>query len=181
MRLNIIALVVFISIAPAALAQSSPGQNTGPKLLGPSDPESREISAAAVELLTAIGEGNDARARELFAGNPAQVELLDAELKDGATAQVTVTATVRNSGDRPGRDVIQAYVRAPGEIDHRLAGFGAIELAGGETGTVTFTLDRYAFRRWHQSGGQWSVPPGEHQVLIGRSSVDLPVTLATAR
>ena len=77
--------------------------------------------------------------------------------------------------------MIQAYVRAPGEIDCRLAGYGAIELAGGETGTVTFTLDAQAFRRWHEPAGRWSVPQGSHQVLIGRSSVDLPVTVAVQR
>ncbi len=109
-------------------------------------------------------------------------ELLDAELTDGAsTAQVTVTARVRNTGGRAGRDVIQAYVQAPGESDCRLAGFGAIELDGGEAGTVTFALDRQAFRRWRQPAEQWCVPRGEHRVLIGRSSVDLPVTLAVQR
>jgi beta-glucosidase len=94
---------------------------------------------------------------------------------------VTVTATVRNSGDRVGRDVIQAYVQAPGERDCRLAGYGAIELSGGETGPVTFTLDAQAFRRWDEAGARWSVPQGNHQVLIGRSSVDLPVTIAVQR
>ena len=107
-------------------------------------------------------------------------ELLDAELTDGATT-AQVSATVRNTGDRAGRDVIQAYVQAPGESDCRLAGFGAIELEGGEAGTVAFTLDRQAFRRWQQPAGQWSVPKGQHRVLIGRSSVDLPVTLAVQR
>ncbi len=126
----------------------------------------------------------DAPARYAFGYGLAYTsfELVDAQLTDGpTTGVVTATATVRNTGDRTGRDVIQAYVQAPGEIDYRLAGFGAIELAGGETGTVTFTLDRQAFRRWHQGAGQWSVPQGEHQVLIGRSSVDLPVTLAIQR
>jgi beta-glucosidase len=108
-------------------------------------------------------------------------ELVDAELANEPDGSVTVTATVRNTGDRTGRDVIQAYVQAPGESDRRLAGFGAIEISGGEVGTVTFTLDRQAFRRWNQPAGQWSVPPGEHQVLVGRSSVDLPVTLAVQR
>jgi beta-glucosidase len=77
--------------------------------------------------------------------------------------------------------VIQSYVRAPGEIDCRLAGYGAIELSGGEIGSLTFTLDAQAFRRWDEVGGRWSVPQGSHQVLIGRSSVDLPVTIAVQR
>jgi len=109
-------------------------------------------------------------------------ELVDARLSDDAAAdRVTVVATVRNTGDRRGREVIQAYVRAPDEIDCRLAGFGAIELSGGETGTVTFTLDAQAFRRWDEPAGRWTVPHGNHQLLVGRSSVDLPVTLQVQR
>jgi beta-glucosidase len=109
-------------------------------------------------------------------------ELVGAELATGSTTDaMTVSATVRNTGDRPGRDVIQAYVQAPGEIDCRLAGYGAIELAGGETRTTTFTLDAQAFRRWDEAGGNWSIPSGSHQVLIGRSSVDLPVIIPVLR
>jgi beta-glucosidase len=109
-------------------------------------------------------------------------ELVDARVASGAgTDQVTVTATVRNTGDRAGRDVIQAYVQAPSEIDCRLAGYGAIELSGGESGMVTFTLDAQAFRRWDEPTGRWSAPRGTHQVLIGRSSVDVPVTVGIER
>jgi beta-glucosidase len=88
---------------------------------------------------------------------------------------------VRNTGDRAGRDVIQAYVQAPSEMDCRLAGYGSIELAGGESGTTTFTLDSQAFRRWDEGAGNWAVASGSHQVLIGRSSVDLPVTIQVQR
>jgi beta-glucosidase len=109
-------------------------------------------------------------------------ELIDVQVTEtGAGDPVTVTATVRNTGDRAGRDIIQAYVQAPGEIDCRLAGYGAIELANGETGTITFTLDAQAFRRWDEAAGNWTIPSGSHQVLIGRSSVDLPVTIPVLR
>jgi beta-glucosidase len=109
-------------------------------------------------------------------------EVNEAQVSDaGPGAPVTVTVAVRNTGDRAGRDVIQAYVRAPGEIDCRLAGYGAIELAGGEAGTTTFTLDTQAFRRWDASAGNWTIPSGGHQVLIGRSSVDLPIAIEVQR
>jgi beta-glucosidase len=86
-------------------------------------------------------------------------ELVDARVASGAgTDQVTVTATVRNTGDRAGR-----------------------ELSGGESGMVTFTLDAQAFRRWDEPTGRWSAPRGTHQVLIGRSSVDVPVTVGIER
>ena len=109
-------------------------------------------------------------------------ELVDARLTDEPERDlVTVVATVRNTGDRAGRDVIQAYVRAPGEIDCRLAGYGAIELACGETGTVDIHPRRACIPALAQPAGRWSVPQGSHQVLIGRSSVDLPVTAAVQR
>ena len=105
-------------------------------------------------------------------------ELVDARVSDAgaATDLVTVTATVRNTGDRAGRDVIQAYVQAPGEIDCRLAGYGAIELAGGESGTVTFTLDAQAFRRWDEAAGQLvrsaGQPPGADRPVQRRPARD---------
>ena len=109
-------------------------------------------------------------------------ELVDAQVSDaGAGDAVAVTATVRNTGDRAGRDVIQAYVRAPGEIDCRLAGFAAVELPGGDTDVVEFQLDAQAFRRWDEAAGQWRIPQGAHQVMIGRSSVDLLVTTQVQR
>ena len=107
-------------------------------------------------------------------------ELVDAQATDGVH-QVSVTATVRNTGDRAGRDVVQAYVRAPGESDCRLAGFGVVELAGGEAGSVEFVLDPQAFRRWDEAVGQWRIPPGDHVVLVGRSSADLPVSIPVQR
>ena len=109
-------------------------------------------------------------------------EMTDARLAPGSGAdQVAVSAIVRNTGSRAGREVIQAYVQAPGEMDYRLAGFGSIELAAGGSGTVTFTLEPQAFRRWDGTVGQWNTPSGSHRVLVGRSSVDLPVSLSVQR
>lgn len=99
-------------------------------------------------------------------------------------AQVTgevVTAEVRNTGERHGRDVIQVYTRAPGEPDHRLAGFAAVELDAGETRTVTVDLDQHAFRRWSTELNRWVVPAGVHDLLVGRSCIDLPVELKIRR
>jgi beta-glucosidase len=88
---------------------------------------------------------------------------------------------VTNTGDRAGREVVQAYVRAPGEPDARLAGFAGVHVEPGETAQVTVVLDDRAFSRWDAGSRSWRVVPGTHEVLVGRSSVDLPYVLPAAR
>lgn len=90
----------------------------------------------------------------------------------------SVGVTVTNTGPRAGREVVQVYVRAPGERDARLAGFGGVRLDPGEKAEVTVTLDERAFARWDADGSVWLLPPGTHQVLVGRSSVELPHVLS---
>ena len=89
-----------------------------------------------------------------------------------------MTAPVTNTGRRPGREVVQVYVRAPGEVDARLAGFAGVRLAPGESADVPVVLDERAFARWDTAASAWHVPAGTHEVLVGRSSVDLPTVLS---
>ena len=84
--------------------------------------------------------------------------------------------SVRNCGDRPGREVVQVYGRAPGEDHSRLIGFGAAELAPGEQGDIEVELPARAFSRWDESSNSWSVPTGEHVIRIGRSAEDVLAT-----
>ncbi|HEY7074280.1 MAG TPA: glycoside hydrolase family 3 C-terminal domain-containing protein [Solirubrobacteraceae bacterium] len=78
--------------------------------------------------------------------------------------------TVRNAGARPGKEVVQLYVEPPGGPPRALRAFAAVTLAPGEARTVALGLDERAFSRWD---GGWRVVPGEHAVLVGRSSRDL--------
>ena len=39
-------------------------------------------------------------------------------------------------------------------------------------------LDERAFDRWDTAASAWHVPAGTHEVLVGRSSVDLPTVLS---
>jgi beta-glucosidase len=103
------------------------------------------------------------------------------ELTEAHLSGEAISATVRNTGDRSGRDVIQVYVKAPGEVDHRLAGYGTATVRPGESRTITIELDRHAYRRWSVQEGQWHVPRGTHQLRVGRSSVDLPIHLEVQR
>ena len=91
--------------------------------------------------------------------------------------QVEVTVSVTNTGGRPGREVVQVYVRGPGEADARLAGFAAVTAGAGETAEVTVPVGEREFARWDTGAADWSVTPGRHQVLVGRSAAGLTHTL----
>ncbi len=96
------------------------------------------------------------------------------------TDALTVTATVTNTGKRPGKAVAQLYVgRAePGDVIRplrELKGFEKVALAPGESKRVTFTLDRRAFATWNCDIHDWHVESGEYAIEVGASSRDLPL------
>ena len=89
---------------------------------------------------------------------------------------VEVAATVTNTGDRDGKEVVQLYLSDPVASVvrplKRLVGFTKIALAAGESARVTFSLhaDRSAFL---DEGGRRVVEPGELVVRMGASSEDM--------
>jgi beta-glucosidase len=80
--------------------------------------------------------------------------------------------TVRNTGDRPGKQVVQLYLARPGSSIERpvrwLAGFAAVRAEPGETVTVDVPLPRRAFEHWTDQG--WAIEPGPFDVLAGFSA-----------
>lgn len=95
-----------------------------------------------------------------------------------AVDDATVAVTVENTGERAGREVVQAYVAAPEAPDdlerppRELGGFAARSLNPGESERVTLSLDERAFGRYDDEAG-WTVDAGEHVVSVGRSAADL--------
>ncbi|MFI6731613.1 glycoside hydrolase family 3 protein [Nonomuraea sp. NPDC050451] len=81
-----------------------------------------------------------------------------------AAEGTSVTVAVTNTGDRPGREVVQVYV------DRALAGFDVVEAAPGETVLTTVFLPERAFQVW-QDGG-WRTVEGVHTVEAGRHAAD---------
>ncbi|WP_449386392.1 glycoside hydrolase family 3 C-terminal domain-containing protein [Cellulomonas soli] len=100
------------------------------------------------------------------------------------TEQVSVTVT--NTGQRTGAEVVQVYVHreTPGvhRPDRELKGFARVELAPGESTTVTVPLGERAFRHFDVGTGAWQVEQGRYTVLVGshvddvRASVSVDVT-----
>jgi len=100
-------------------------------------------------------------------------------VRSGPGGRVTVTAAITNTGSRAGADVAQVYVGDPaatGEPAEQLKGFQRVTLAPGQTRLVSFTLDRRAFAWWDEKAGGWTVTPGRYRLMVGDSSVSLPLT-----
>ena len=100
----------------------------------------------------------------------------------GPDGAITASATVTNTGDRAGEEVVQLYVRdLVGSVTRpvqELKGFEKIMLAPGESRTVSFTIEPedLAFTRADMTHG-WE--PGEFQLWIAPSSgakASTPVT-----
>ncbi|MFC4616712.1 glycoside hydrolase family 3 C-terminal domain-containing protein [Cellulomonas algicola] len=98
-------------------------------------------------------------------------------LGEGADVRVEVSATVTNTGDRPGAEVVQVYVRDPEASVLRptreLKAFAKVALAPGESQTVTFTLDARDLSYWHPGLRRWVVEGGTFVVEVGASSRDV--------
>ncbi|CAH1002181.1 Putative beta-xylosidase [Neolewinella maritima] len=89
---------------------------------------------------------------------------------DGTT---TVSVKITNTGDRPGKEVVQLYIRDEYSTVTRpvkeLKGFEKIYLAPGETKTVTFELGPEQLEYLNQNM-EYAVEPGTFQIMIGNSS-----------
>ncbi|WP_369213604.1 beta-glucosidase H [Streptomyces flavofungini] len=91
---------------------------------------------------------------------------------DGTTA----TVRLRNTGERPGREVVQLYV-APAEPDadrpaRWLAGFAGVTAGPGETVEVSVAMPRRAFETWDETAGAWAYGDGTYVVTAARSLTD---------
>ncbi|MDY4486992.1 MAG: glycoside hydrolase family 3 C-terminal domain-containing protein, partial [Candidatus Limivicinus sp.] len=101
---------------------------------------------------------------------------------------LTVSVTVTNTGSITGKEVVQLYIAPPCDGIFRpvreLRAFAKVELAPGESRTVSLTLDRRAFAYYDAQGGDWRVDSGIYTVELGYSSRDIrlsqPVTVQGA-
>ena len=92
------------------------------------------------------------------------------------------TLTVTNTGDRAGAEIVQLYVAKPNAEIFRpaqeLKAFAKVQLAAGESKTVTLMLDDKAFRYWNTRTDSWEVEGGTYELCVGASSVDIRLTAA---
>lgn len=97
----------------------------------------------------------------------------------GPDASITATFKVTNTGKRAGTEVVQLYVRdvisSVITYEKDLKGFERVELQPRETKEVSITVlprDLALLDR----NNRWVVEPGEFRVMVGPSSIELPLT-----
>jgi len=99
-----------------------------------------------------------------------------AEIHPGGEAHVTLD--VKNVGDRAGVDTVQLYIHekyAPVSTPvKQLRGFERAALKPGETKTVTMKLTPEDLQLL-DIDMHWRVVPGDFEIMVGRSSEDLPL------
>jgi len=104
------------------------------------------------------------------------LRLEPAEIHPGGEARVTVD--VKNAGDRAGVETVQLYIHekyAPVSTPvKQLRGFERVALNPGETKTVTLKLTPEDLQLL-DIDMQWRVVPGDFEIMVGRSSADIPL------
>ena len=99
---------------------------------------------------------------------------------------ITVNVTVKNTGEREGKEVVELYISAP---DNKAANKPAKELKAyaktkalkaGESETVTLTVKTADLASFDEEASAWVVAEGEYQFLVGASSQDIKATLPAA-
>ncbi len=109
---------------------------------------------------------------------------LEAPEEARAGETVEVSFTLANTGQRPGKETAQLYVRPRGPSVERpvkeLKGFAKVALAPGERKRVTLALNARAFSFWDPAARAWVAEPGAYDLLIGGSAADIELQ-ATVR
>ncbi len=82
---------------------------------------------------------------------------------------------LKNTGAVDGDEVVQLYIRHIGksvnEPASQLKNFQRVHLKKGETKRINLYLPMTDLKYWDEKTGQWTIYPGEYEVMIGNSSV----------
>ena len=99
--------------------------------------------------------------------------------------KVTASITVTNTGARPGTEVVQLYIRdrvAQGVRPYKeLRGFERVTLEPGESREVQFAIDADRLGYFEPYGLQWTLEPGEVEIMIGRNARDTEGSVLTVK
>jgi beta-glucosidase len=86
---------------------------------------------------------------------------------------IKLTVPVTNKGDIDGQEVVQVYLRRPGDKEgpsHALRAFKRVEIAKGQTVPVEFELTPESFEWFDTDHDQMLLIPGKYELLYGSSS-----------
>jgi len=94
------------------------------------------------------------------------------------SAKRTVSFAVKNTGQRAGTEIAEVYAALPeaaGEPFKRLVGWQRIELAPGESKTVTVAVDPRVMSIFDEQKNTWTLLPAAYRILAGPSSSETPL------
>ena len=103
-------------------------------------------------------------------------EISDARVKKSGKG-FKVSATLINTGERAGAEVVQLYIRDSEASVERpskeLKGFEKVYLEPGESRRLEFSIDPDALSFFDADAHRWVAEPGEFHALLGTSSADI--------
>ena len=89
-----------------------------------------------------------------------------------------VTFTVKNTGTRAGTEIAEVYAQLPsaaGESYKRLVAWDRVQLAPGESKSVTLPLTSLYLSIFDEKKNAFTQLPGDYKILVGPSSSDTPL------
>ncbi len=99
-------------------------------------------------------------------------------LKVSTGDKITATFAVANTGTRGGSEIAEVYTMLPdaaGEPFKRLVGFAKVKLDAKQKQTVSVDIDPKYLSIFDEAKDGWTLVPGDYMILVGGSSVDLPL------
>jgi len=94
-----------------------------------------------------------------------------------AGKRLKITAEIKNTGKRRGKEAVQLYIRdvkcsVPRPVKE-LKGFAKLDLKPGQKKTVSFKITKRHLSFYDVKTSSWVAEPGKFEVLIGASSRDI--------
>ncbi len=112
-------------------------------------------------------------------------EVADVKISDdnlAADGTLAVTATVKNSGSRDGKEVVQLYVGKVGSRVERapkeLKGFTKVEVPAGQSRQVTISVPVQKLAFYDEAAQKWEVEKGAYKAFIGNSSDNIAAEIS---
>lgn len=94
---------------------------------------------------------------------------------------VRLSFDLSNTGGRDGEEVVQLYVRFPGDdAAMRLRGFERVPVSEGETVRVDLVVPFEDLKLWDTEAGAFGLAGGRYEFLIGASSEDIRLSYSVA-
>ena len=83
--------------------------------------------------------------------------------------------SVKNTGKADGTETVQVYIRRQADKEgplKTLRAYQQVELAAGQSKTISIAMPRNSFELWDASTNTMRVVPGKYEIMVGKSSAN---------